>query len=144
MEKLEIIDQFLNLQSRPSEIIRKGSTLHHHGVYACHLHTLDRPMWVSDLPEESHKYKNFSRCLGEFEIHRTEFLVKDDILMVDIGDDSLLELSKKVDDPIRPRVDKQIIKVLSDYGIGALVWCGREILVDHEKIAPTRSVYVPA
>ncbi|WP_156831188.1 hypothetical protein [Arhodomonas aquaeolei] len=144
MEALEIIERFLDLQTRPREIIAKSTKLHHYGVYACHLHTLDRPMWVSDLLEESYKYRNFSRCQGKFEIHCTEFFAKDDIVMVDIGDDCLLELSQKVGDVVRPRVDKQIMKVLSNHGIGALVWSGREILVDHERIVPINSVHVPA
>lgn len=120
-----ILANELPLREFPRAEILAGTTLHHFGILDALSHDLDRPLWVSDNYECAVGYKNFGVPAPRY----TTLTASKDFEIIDLNGIRLQPIAMQLKIYDHSNWNKCLATYLSQHGVAAIVYAGREIFL---------------
>ncbi len=117
--------EHLPLGKFPRISIAEGAELHHFGTLDASNHQLDRPIWVSDVFEGAHDYKNFGVPAPRY----TKLITSISFEILDLNGVRLQPIAMQLKIYDHSEWNRCLAKYLSSSGVLGIVYAGREIFL---------------
>jgi hypothetical protein len=118
------------------EVLRESLELHHFGTLNSSVHTLNRPIWVSDIYGEASQYRYFGVPAPFY----TKLTLADSVEIINIGESRLQPIAMKLKIYDHSEWNNVLSEYLKEHRIAGLVYAGREIFLADPKKIRFRSV----